>query len=188
MQKKNLFSNETIAGLFVVVGLMVLTYMTIKLGNLSVFGEDAMELTARFSTVSGLRANNPVEMHGIEVGHVADLTIDQDLQMAVATLNIRKGVKVYSDAIASIKTAGLIGDKYVNLDPGGSGTVLENGDVIINTESPADLGELIGKYAFGSVDSGSTDQGSGSTGTTASDSSKSDKGASGLDLDLNLNE
>jgi len=70
----------------------------------------------------------------------------------VVTLKIKNETAVYSDAIASIKTAGLIGDKFISLDPGGSGKILKDGGVIINTESPVDLGELIGKYAFGSVE------------------------------------
>ena len=71
--------------------------------------------------------------------------------MAVVELKIRKGMKVYDDAIASIKTAGLIGDKYVQIDPGGSGEELKEGDMILETTAPLDLEELIGKYAFGDV-------------------------------------
>jgi len=143
---------ETIAGLFVVAGLVLLGYMTVKLGNVSLFGDDSVRLTARFNSVSGLRAGSPIEMYGIEVGTVENLTIDQESQMAVVTLKIKNETAVYSDAIASIKTAGLIGDKFISLDPGGSGKILKDGGVIINTESPVDLGELIGKYAFGSVE------------------------------------
>ena len=143
---------ETVAGFFVLAGLVVLIYMTLTLGEVSLFSDDTLTLRARFTTVSGLRPGNPVEMFGIEVGSVADLAIDDQAQMAAAVLHIKKGTKVYSDAIASIKTAGLIGDKYISLEPGGAGDLLENNGVIINTESPVDIGELIGKYAFGSVD------------------------------------
>lgn len=144
--------HETLAGCFVLIGLAMLVYMTVRLGDVSFLKDDGMMLTARFNTVTGLRADNPVEMHGIRVGKVESLSIDQELQMAVAILKIKKEMAVYSDAIASIKTAGLIGDKFISIDPGGGGTLLKNGDVIINTESPLDIGELIGKYAFGSVD------------------------------------
>ncbi len=101
--------------------------------------------------------------------------------MAVATLNINNATEVYSDAIASIKTAGLIGDKFINLDPGGSGTLLKNDDVIINTESPMDLSDLIGKYAFGSVDS----EGAGNS-SESNDSAKAQ--ADDIDFNLNLND
>ena len=183
MKSKNQFTQETVAGLFVIVGLVILTYMTINLGNISLFGDPALILTARFSTVTGLRANNPVEIHGIEVGQVADLSIDQNLQMAVATLKIKKEIEIYSDAIATIKTAGLIGDKFINIDPGGSGTLLKSGDVIINTESPADLGDLIGKYAFGSMDSKNSNGESRKSGTDTIENT-----GEGLNLDLNLDE
>jgi phospholipid/cholesterol/gamma-HCH transport system substrate-binding protein len=71
--------------------------------------------------------------------------------MAVAEMKIKKGVKVYDDAIASVKTSGLIGDKYIQIDPGGSGTILKPGGTITETSSPLDIEDLIGKYAFGDV-------------------------------------
>jgi phospholipid/cholesterol/gamma-HCH transport system substrate-binding protein len=90
-------------------------------------------------------------MLGLEVGRVEKLSIDQDQQMAVAEMKIKKGVKVYDDAIASVKTSGLIGDKYIQIDPGGSGTILKSGGTITETSAPLDIEELIGKYAFGDV-------------------------------------
>jgi phospholipid/cholesterol/gamma-HCH transport system substrate-binding protein len=91
-------------------------------------------------------------MLGLEVGRVAAFRMDQERLQAVVTLEVDKKVEVFDDAIASIKTAGLIGDKYVNIDPGGGGDLLADGDTIIETESPVDLGDLISKYAFGDVD------------------------------------
>ena len=155
--KKNLY--ESVAGVFVFVGLIIVIYMTLKLGDVSLFKENTVTLTARFNTVTGLRAGNPIEMFGIEIGSVTSLAIDKTAQMAVVTLNIQKGAEIYSDAIASIKTAGLIGDKFITIDPGGSGKILGNGGVIINTESPVDIADLIGKYAFGSVGEEGTDSG-----------------------------
>ena len=148
--KKNVY--ESIAGMFVFMGLIVLVYMTVTLGNISLFDDKFIVLKARFNTVTGLRAGNPIEMYGIEIGHVGALTIDDEVQMAMATLNIQKSAQIYSDAIASIKTAGLIGDKFISIDPGGSGKILDHNDIIINTESPVDINDLIGKYAFGSID------------------------------------
>ncbi|SLM28119.1 ABC-type transport system involved in resistance to organic solvents, periplasmic component [Desulfamplus magnetovallimortis] len=176
MNKNSYTLHEIIAGLFVLAGIAVIAIMTVRLGDVSFWGNDGIFLTARFSTVSGLRVGNPVEMHGIEVGKVESLEIDQKLQMAVATFALGRDIEIYSDAIASIKTAGLIGDKFVNIDPGGSGDLLKNSDTIINTESPVDLGELIGKYAFGSVDSG-----------TASSPSESGHSSDELPDGFNLN-
>ena len=88
---------------------------------------------------------------GIEVGRVEQLTIDQDNQISVVTVRIQKGIKVYEDAIASIKTSGLIGDKLITIDPGGGGDILKPGGTITETNSPMDIEALIGKYAFGDV-------------------------------------
>ena len=142
---------ETVAGIFVVIGLLCVGYMTVKLGKINLFGEDTYTLYARFTSVSGLRVGNPVEMLGLEIGRVQSLTLDQKNQLAVAELKIKRGVSVYGDTIASIKTAGLIGDRYVRIDPGGADKVLPPGKTITQTEPQIDIGDLIGKYAFGSV-------------------------------------
>ena len=145
------YSIETAVGVFVVVGLICVGYMTVKLGKVSLFGEDAYPLTARFASVSGLRVGSAVEVYGIEVGSVMHLGIDAEKQMGVVGMKINRGVKVYDDAVATIKTAGLIGDKYVNIDPGGAGVVLKPGGVITQTSAATDIEDLIGKYAFGDV-------------------------------------
>ena len=145
---------ETVVGIFVVVGLLCVGYMTVKLGKISLFGEDTFPLKARFASVSGLRVGSSVEVYGIEVGSVMHLDIDAERQMGVVAININKGVKVYDDAAATIKSAGLIGDKYVKIDPGGAGVVLKPGGLITQTSVPADIEDLIGKYAFGDVKKG----------------------------------
>ena len=145
------YTHETIAGIFVLIGLIGVAYMTAKLGNVTRFGDGSYTLYARFTTVSGLRAGNPVEMLGLEIGQVSGFDMDQENLQAVAQLKIKKGIRIYDDAIASIKTAGLIGDKYIQIDPGGGGDLLESGGMITETESPVDIGDLISKYAFGDV-------------------------------------
>lgn len=145
------YSVETGVGIFVVVGLLCVAYMTIKLGKVSLFGDDYYSLYARFGSVSGLRVGNTVEMGGIEVGRVERLNIDQEKQMAVVELKIRKGIRVYDDSSVSIKTAGLIGDKFIKIDPGGGGDILKTGETITETTSPIDIEELISKYAFGDI-------------------------------------
>ncbi len=145
------YSHETVVGIFVIIGLLCVGYMTVKLGNVSLFGDDSYSLYARFNSVSGLKVSNPVEMLGMEIGRVAGFKMDQEDQVAVVELKIKRDIKIYEDAIASIKTAGLIGDKYVSIDAGGSDELLKPGEFITETESPIDLGELIGKYAFGEV-------------------------------------
>lgn len=148
MQK---YSKESVVGIFVLVGLACIGYMTIQLGDLGLFEDDTYPLTARFTQVTGLRSGSVVNMLGLEVGRVGRMTMDQDKQMAVVELRIRKGIKVYDDAIASIKTEGLIGDRYVSVDAGGSGAELKPGDIITETEAPADIMDMVSKYAFGDV-------------------------------------
>lgn len=147
------------AGIFVLAGLIAIGILTVKVGSLTLLGQDTYSLFARFKTVAGLNSGNTIEMFGIEVGKVAGFTLDQDKQLAVAELKIRKGVKIYDDALASIKTSGLLGDKYISIDPGGgSDKLLRPGDFIIDTVHPMDLQDMIGKFAFGSVQEGKPDK------------------------------
>jgi len=111
-------------------------------------------LIGRFTSVTGLRVGNPVNMLGLEIGRVEKFTMDQENQQVVVEFKINKGIEIYDDAIASIKTEGLIGDKYVAVDPGGGGDLLADGDQITDTNSPTDIMDLVSKYAFGDVGEG----------------------------------
>ncbi len=146
------YSKETVVGIFVVIGLFAIGYMTVNLGNVGFLGDSNYRLEARFNTVTGLRVGNPIQMLGLEIGRVAKFTMDQENQQAVVLLEINKGIEIYDDAIASIKTEGLIGDKYISIDAGGGGDLLADGDSITDTESPTDIMELVSKYAFGDVE------------------------------------
>jgi phospholipid/cholesterol/gamma-HCH transport system substrate-binding protein len=145
------YSMQTVVGIFLVIGLALVGYMTVHLGHVSMFGDDSYPLTARFTSVTGLRAGSPVYMLGIEVGRVEELAMDQKNQRATVTMRIKNGIAVYDDAIASIRTEGLIGDKYLSIDPGGGGRLLKSGGIITETQPPMDVGDIIGKYAFGEV-------------------------------------
>jgi len=142
-----------VVGIFVIFGLICIGYMTVKLGHVSLFGDDSYSLKARFTSVTGLRPGSPVYIWGIEVGKVEKITMDQKEQKAVVEVKIKKGIVVYDDAIASIKTEGLIGDKYLNIDPGGSGDPLGNGGIITDTQPAVEVADLISKYVFGDVKS-----------------------------------
>ncbi len=145
------YSMETTVGIFVVIGLICVGYMTIKLGKVTFLGTNMYTLNARFASASGLRVGSAVEVYGIQVGAVDNLSIDSQRQMALITLKVNNDIKVYDDAQAAIKTSGLIGDKYVKIDPGGAGTQLKPGGTITETQTPLDIEELVGKYAFGGV-------------------------------------
>jgi phospholipid/cholesterol/gamma-HCH transport system substrate-binding protein len=146
------YGKETWVGIFVLIGLLCVGYLTIKLGKMEVFSDDGYMLTARFANVSGLRTGADVELAGVPVGKVAEIRLDPQTDAAILTLRIQKGVALTDDVIASVKTSGLIGDKYVKLAQGGSPDMLADGDRITETESAVDLQDLIGKYAFGDVE------------------------------------
>lgn len=154
---------ETAVGIFIVIGLICVGYMTVKLGNVSLFGDKTYPIFARFSTVAGLRVGSAVEVYGIQIGSVTSLTVDYQNQMGVVGMKINKNTIIYDDAMATVKTAGLIGDKYVKIDPGGGGEPLKPKGMITQTSVPADIEDLIGKYAFGDVkgDSGKSNETSG---------------------------
>ena len=145
------YTMETIVGIFVVFGLLCVGYMTVKLGKVNLLGDASYSLIANFTSVAGLRIGNPVNILGIDVGRVERITMDQANQKAVVEIRIKKGIKVYDDAIVSIKTEGLIGDKYLSIDPGGGGNILSDKGVIADTQAAVDIQELISKYAFGEV-------------------------------------
>ena len=145
------YAMETTVGIFLVFGLLCLGYMTVKLGHVSLLGDDSYSLIARFTSVTGLRSGSPVYMLGIKIGRVEQLTMDQKEQRAVVEVRIRNGITIYDDAIASIKTEGLIGDQYLGIDPGGAGAPLAPGGTITETQPSVDIADLIGKYAFGEV-------------------------------------
>ncbi len=142
---------ETIVGIFVCLGLLCVGYMTVKLGKVSFFKDESYRITASFITVTGLRQGNPVDMWGIEIGTVEKIVMDQENQKAVVKMKIKKGIQIYDDAIASIKTEGLMGDQYISIDPGGSGTLIKPNGTITETQAPVDIIALISKYAFGEI-------------------------------------
>jgi phospholipid/cholesterol/gamma-HCH transport system substrate-binding protein len=138
-------------GIFVFIGLMCTAYLTIRLGKLDWFGPGGYFLNARFESVSGLKAGAFVELAGVQIGEVTSIKLDPKDQVAVVQMMIHSNIKLTDDVIASIKTSGLIGDKYIQVSAGGSDTVLNNGDLIFETESAVDLESLISKYVFGGV-------------------------------------
>lgn len=144
-------TREIAVGLFVFIGLLCTAWLTVKLGRMELIRGEGYHLTARFNSVSGLRVGADVEMAGVPVGKVAAIRLDTSRSQAIVTLRLEQTLRLSDDTIASVKTSGLIGDKYVNLAPGGSDTVLVSGGEIGETESAVDIESLIGKYAFGGV-------------------------------------
>ncbi len=136
-------------GLFVLIGIVALAYLSIQLGRVSFLGATGYVVTADFPSVGGLKAGSTVEIAGVEIGRVEAIGL-ADYQARVR-LRIHAGVKLQEDSIASIKTKGLIGEKYLRISPGGSDRIIPPRGKIREVEAPVDFEELLSKYIFGKI-------------------------------------
>jgi phospholipid/cholesterol/gamma-HCH transport system substrate-binding protein len=137
---------ETGVGIFLVIGLICLGYLSIKLGDVNLFRKDDYRVKARFANISGLKEGADVEIAGVPVGKVSKISLDD--YDALVEMIINPDIKLQEDSIASIRTQGIIGDKYVKITPGGSEEYIKNGGEILETESSLILEELVSKYMF----------------------------------------
>jgi len=140
---------EFSVGIFVIIGACCLGYLSFTLGNFSI-SRDRYEVSAVFSTVSGLKTKAQVMLAGVNIGEVNKVQLKDD--RAEIIMSIDKTVKIEEDSIASIKTMGIIGDKYVSITPGASDTYIQNGGIIRETQPPLDLESLISRFVFGAMD------------------------------------
>lgn len=143
---------EFLVGSFVLLGLIAIAYLALKLGAGSLVGGDNYQLEARFDNASGLNVGGSVHVAGVPVGRVEAIRVDPADYSAIVTMSVLSGLNLPTDSMASIKTTGLIGDKYISLSPGADETSLKPGERITMTESSVDIESLIGKMAFGSLD------------------------------------
>ena len=141
---------EVTVGVFLIAGIAALAYLAIQLGEIRPFGDDVYRLNARFVSSSGLKPGAYVEVGGVRVGYVDSIALDPRTYQSVVSVALQSGVRLQEDAIASIRTSGIIGDKFVKISPGGSDVLLEPGGEILETESAISLEELISKYIFDS--------------------------------------
>ncbi len=146
MKKSSL---ELTVGLFVIIGLACVGYLTVKLGKMELLGDHYYTLNAKFTSATGLKPGSNVEIAGVRIGQVEAISLEPVMNIAVVTMKIEKGIELQDDSIASVKTAGLIGDKFVNIIPGGSLDPLSPGGTITETESALDIEDLVSKYVFG---------------------------------------
>ena len=136
-------------GIFMILGVLALGYLSIKLGRVSFLGGTGYLVTVDFPSVGGLKEGSTVEIAGVEIGRVETIGL-ADYQARVV-LRLSSDVKLQEDTIASIKTKGLIGEKYVRVSPGGSDKIIAPGGKIREVEAPVDFEELLSKYIFGKV-------------------------------------
>jgi phospholipid/cholesterol/gamma-HCH transport system substrate-binding protein len=136
-------------GIFLVLGIVALGYLSIKLGRVSLFGGSGYVVSADFPSSAGLKVGANVEIAGVAVGRVESIGLRND--QAHVVIRVQPQIKIAEDAIVSIKTKGLIGERYVNISPGGSERTVPPHGRLKEVEPPVDLEELISKYVFGKV-------------------------------------
>ena len=140
---------EVTVVLFVIVGFCALGYLMVRLGNMHLWSNTTYNLMAVFPSAAGLHSSATVEIAGVKIGWVEAIALrDYD---AVVTLRLEKQVRVQDDAIASIRTRGVLGEKYILLTPGGSERLLQPGERLREVEPPLDIETLIGRFIQGKL-------------------------------------
>ena len=143
-------NSKSIVGLFVLIGIISIYFLAFRVGQDQLIGKKTYQLSAIFNNLSGVSKNGRVEVAGVRVGSVRSIELSDQFK-AVAILDIYEGVALEDDTMAVVKTSGLIGDRFIELIPGGSGILLESGDYIVDTQSALDLESLISKFGFGNI-------------------------------------
>ena len=142
------FNVQLAVGFFLLLGVASLSFLAIRMGDVGLAPEGAYPIKARFVSISGLKQGASVELAGVRVGKVVEIHLDPREYAAEIVMAIDERVRLQEDAIASIRTQGIIGDKFVKITPGGSETYLGAGDMLFETEPSISLEELISKYIF----------------------------------------
>ena len=143
---------ETTVGIFMLIGILCLGYISIKLGKMEIIGGDYYNVSAGFDSVSGLKKGARIELAGVELGKIDRISLDpKSSDRALVYMKINSGVKITDDVIASVRTSGIIGDKFIKLKPGGSEVLLKDNDRIQETEAGIDIQELGSKFIHGKV-------------------------------------
>jgi len=143
------FDLELYVGLFLLAGILCLGYLSVKLARLELIGTEEYEIYAVFDDIGGLKKGASVMIAGVTVGRVT--SVDMENYEAHLTLSLPTKVKIQEDAIASIKTKGMIGEKYISILPGGSDLFIKPGERLTETQSSVDVEELISSYVFGKI-------------------------------------
>ena len=146
------YKMETGVGVFMLIGILCVGYLTVRLGEFDLLGSGTYPLNARFTSAAGLNRGSDVEMSGVRIGKVESISLHPTDLVAIVTLRIDNGVPIFDDSVASIKTRGLIGEKFVEIAPGSSDFELGPGGTIVDTIPPLDIETLIGRFAFGNVE------------------------------------
>lgn len=146
----NKITIELVTGIFVLIGIACFAWLAVSVAGATFTDQPGYTLTARFTSISGLREGAIIEGAGVRIGTVSGITFDPDSFEAVVQLRINEGVPIQEDAIAAVRTQGIIGEKYVNIIPGGFDDLLTEGMEMYETESAISLEDLVSRYIFSS--------------------------------------
>ncbi len=138
---------EIIVGIFVFVGIVAISALAIKLGQIGGLAHSGYRLHAVFEDVGGVRVGGDVMMAGVSIGRVSEVFLQDDSEAHVV-MEIDEGVNISTDAIATIRTKGIIGERYIRITQGADETSLADGDSIEETESAINIEDLVSKYIF----------------------------------------
>jgi len=144
----NKINIQLVTGMFVVFGILSFSYLAVTVAGASFIEQPGYNLTARFTSVSGLRPGAVIEGAGVRIGTVSSIDFDPESFEAIVEMRINEGVLVQEDAIAAIRTQGIIGEKYIKIVPGGFEELLTDGMEVYETESAISLEELVSRYIF----------------------------------------
>lgn len=139
---------ELLVGIFMLAGIIAISFLALRMGDVGLFINDQYTIKAKFTSASGLKDGAYVEMAGVTVGKVKQIVFDPETYLADIDISMQNNIKVPDDSIASIRTSGIIGDKFIQISPGGSETYIEPDMEILETEPSINLEELISKYIF----------------------------------------
>ena len=137
-----------IVGVFLLAGFASFSWLAVKMGDLDLFKKESYNVSASFTSISGLKEGAALELAGVVVGKVTKIELNEEEFEATVYMDVRKTIQLSDDSIASIRTSGIIGDKFIKLTPGGSELFLEPGDMIEETEASISIEELVSKYIF----------------------------------------
>jgi len=143
------FDLELSVGVFLLAGILCLGYLSIKLAKMEVIGGSGYELVAQFANIGGLKEGSSVVIAGVDIGRVKSIRLED--YEAEVVLVLPQEIEIQEDAIASIKTKGLIGEKFIQITPGGSDMIMKSGDRIRETEPAVDMEALISNFVFGKI-------------------------------------
>ena len=139
---------EILVGIFLLIGIIAITFLALRIGDFQLLNNQQYIIKAEFTSASGLKKGAHVEMAGVSVGRVTNIIFNPETYLAEVHIAIENSIQIPDDSIASIRTSGIIGDKFLKISPGGSDNIIEPNMIISETEPSINLEELISKYIF----------------------------------------